>query len=876
MKNRLRLRKVCLVVLAVLLVFVMGTQQVEAAGIKKTEIKSVKVIGAGQVKLTWKKASGVSGYEIYQSTQKNKGFKKVATVKKSDTTSTKIKNMDGGKKYYYKIRTYKKSGKKTKRSGYSKVKSVKIVGLATVSPNTKPYLASYQKKSAYNKNTKQYFMLQSYLEYMEQCGGGTLTLKKGTYNIPGTLFIPSGVNLVLADGTVINKTNDAGSAKNLVSNRLFVFVEKAKKDRTNAVAGYKGAKDISITCKGTAQINTQTNSSVLLNLAHNNNVQISGIQFGLNGKTSKAISLLGCSNVTISDCTFTSAKKDGTAVVVDIPASEAKQNFKWSKADNTVCKNIKISDATFSKLDSGVETTRFMKGKYHSQVKVLSSNFKNIKEDAIRMMNWTNPTVQSCRFESIGGGAVVGSNTLAVGIRMYGCQNPVIQKNHFNNAERAIYVGFRENADKALKGQGNTSNTISESTLQGMLTSNTIGKMGDYFISYNDSNQKEIKYYWFPDKTKNYTMTANQSPYRNQYLTYKNYNATSRQYYVMKSYLEQIKRNGGGSLTLEAGTYKFFMGVNIPSNVKIILKDGVKINCNAGYALFTLADSDDLDAGVKYSKYNGVQNVSIEGPSGGSAQINANYSENATIIMLHSKNVTVKNLTFKNMNASKNHFIEVNGSSNVLIEGNQFLNSEYKNGFSNKEAINIDLPDINTGGIEARFTSYDCTPDSDITIQNNVFKNLPVAVGSHNYTPGKMHKRITIANNQITNMDYMAIRAMNWDAPVISGNTIDGIGDKMQGQAIWLQGVNAPKVKNNVVSNAEWFVQGNIAEYNDSNVDKSNSNYKKLYNYAAVKNTFSQADITTIGLPTNTLKPTVINKARNWNEVNGNYDIWTW
>lgn len=876
MKSRFGIRRACLVVLAVLLVFVMGTQQVEAAGVKKTEIKSVKVVGAGQVKLTWKKAAGVTGYEIYQSTQKNKGFKKVATVKKSSTVSTKIKGLDGGKKYYYKIRTYKKSGKKTKRSGYSGVKSVKLVGLATVGPNTKPYYASYQKKSAYNKNTKQYFMLQSYLEYMEKCGGGTLTLKKGTYNIPGTLFIPSGVKMVLEDGVVINKTNNAGSAKNLVSNRLFVFVEKAKKDKTNAVAGYKGAHDISITCSGTAQINTQTNSSVLFNLAHNKNVQISGIQFGLSGQTCKAISLLGCSNVTISDCTFSSAKKDGTAVIVDIPASKAKQNFKWAKADNTVCKNIRVSDCTFSKLDSGVETTRFMKGKYHTQVKVLSSSFKNIKGDAIRMMNWSKPTVQSCRFETIGGGAVVGSDTLAVGIRLYGCQNPTIQKNYFNNAERSIYIGYRENADKALKSQGNTTNSISESTVQGMLTANTIGKLGDYYISYNDSNQKDIKYYWFPDSTKNYTMTANQSPYRNQYMTYKNYNATSRQYYVMKSYLEQIKRNGGGTLTLEAGTYKFFMGVNIPSNVKIILKDGVKINCNAGYALFTLADSDDLDAGVKYSKYNGVQNVSIEGPASGSAEINANYSENAAIIMLHSKNITIKNLTFKNMNASKNHFIEVNASNNVLIQGNQFLNSEYKSGRSNKEAINIDLPDVNTGGIVARFTTYDCTPDNGVTIQNNVFKNLPVAVGSHNYTPGKMHKKITITNNQITNMDYTAIRAMNWEAPVISGNTIDGIGDGVQGQALWLQGVNAPTITNNVVSNAEWFVQGNVAEYNESNVDKTSQNYTKLYNYAKVQNTFSSSDITTIGLPTNTLRDTVLNKARNWNEGISNYDVWTW
>ena len=445
----------------------------------------------------------------------------------------------------------------------------------------------------------------------------------------------------------------------------------------------------------------------------------------------------------------------------------------------------------------------------------------------------------------------------------------------FNNAERSIYIGYRENADSALKSQGNTVNSISESTVNAMLKNNTIKKMGDYFISWAVPSEKDVRCYWFADSTQNYTMTANQSPYRNQFMTYKNYNSSTRQYYVMRSYLEQMKRNGGGTLTLEAGSYKFFQTITLPSNVKIVFKDGVKITCTPGIALFTMVDPADSDAGVKYKGYSGVHDISIEGPATGSAVIDVNYSENAAMILLHSKNITIKNITFKNMNGSKNHFIEVNGSNNICIENNIFTGCKYTAGRSCKEAINIDLPDINTGGIDAKFTTYDCTPDNGVVIRNNTFKNVPVAVGSHNYTPGKKHKGISVTGNKMYNMDYTAVRAMNWDAPVICNNIIDNIGTDSYGQAIWLQGINAPKISGNVVSNAQYFVQTNVAEYTEVNIDKTNPNYKKLYSYARVFNEFNEADAGTIGLYNNTLT-NVTEFVRHWIEQGETkkYEIW--
>ncbi|MDD5952683.1 MAG: fibronectin type III domain-containing protein [Oscillospiraceae bacterium] len=71
------------------------------------KVSSLKATAASKaVKLTWKKSSSISGYEIQYSTSKN--FKSVKTVKVSKSkTSYIIKSLKGSKKYYVRIRAYK-------------------------------------------------------------------------------------------------------------------------------------------------------------------------------------------------------------------------------------------------------------------------------------------------------------------------------------------------------------------------------------------------------------------------------------------------------------------------------------------------------------------------------------------------------------------------------------------------------------------------------------------------------------------------------------------------------------------------------------------------------------------------------------------------
>lgn len=79
--------------------------------------------GKGYAVIKYKKVAGATGYEIYRSTKKGKGYKKIAVTRK---TSYKHKKLKGKTTYYYKVRAYRKVKGKKVYSAYSKVKSVKI------------------------------------------------------------------------------------------------------------------------------------------------------------------------------------------------------------------------------------------------------------------------------------------------------------------------------------------------------------------------------------------------------------------------------------------------------------------------------------------------------------------------------------------------------------------------------------------------------------------------------------------------------------------------------------------------------------------------------------------------------------------------------
>ncbi len=81
------------------------------------KVKTLKTSAVKTTSLTlkWSKVSGAAGYEIYRSTD-GESWKKIKSVK---TTSYTDKSLKKGKKYYYKVRAYRKADSKTYYGDFS-------------------------------------------------------------------------------------------------------------------------------------------------------------------------------------------------------------------------------------------------------------------------------------------------------------------------------------------------------------------------------------------------------------------------------------------------------------------------------------------------------------------------------------------------------------------------------------------------------------------------------------------------------------------------------------------------------------------------------------------------------------------------------------
>lgn len=81
--------------------------------------------GKKRARVSWRRIKGVSGYEIYRSNKKAKGYKKIRTAGRVSITSYTNKRLAGKTRYYYRVRAYKIVNGRKVYSSYSSPKSVK-------------------------------------------------------------------------------------------------------------------------------------------------------------------------------------------------------------------------------------------------------------------------------------------------------------------------------------------------------------------------------------------------------------------------------------------------------------------------------------------------------------------------------------------------------------------------------------------------------------------------------------------------------------------------------------------------------------------------------------------------------------------------------
>lgn len=327
----------------------------------------------------------------------------------------------------------------------------------SITPYTKPCSKKILKYSTYNKYTKNYYTMLSYMQYFEKYGGGTLILKRGTYYISNSVAIPSNVNLIFEDGVVINKGATTGTRKYKAAQSMFQLVQPSKIKKKNAYSGYNGVKNVNIIGQGNVVINMRyINKSTAIVCGHGQNIQIQGITFR-NMYTGHFIEVDAINGMKISNCKFISSKRsavlNGEAINLDIPDKNT-QGFNniWSRADKTPNNNILIENNLFYGLDRAIGSHKYsqwsINGKYvthkgqvyHTWITIRNNRIINTRSDPIHVLNWRNVVITNNYIAN-----VVKNSHYYRGILAGGAIDLTIKNNYFENMYRPLEVMVTKN-----------------------------------------------------------------------------------------------------------------------------------------------------------------------------------------------------------------------------------------------------------------------------------------------------------------------------------------------------------------------------------------------------------------------------------------------
>lgn len=364
-------------------------------------------VSAAKIKLNATKKTIVKG-KTY-TLKLNKAKKKQVKWKSSNKAVAKV-NSKG------KV-TAKKMGTATVTAVYKKKKytcTVKVVGPTyTISTSTKPCSKTYRKSRDYNSSTKHYFVLRSYMEKLEKAGGGTLVLKKGTYTISNTIYVPSNVKISFKSGVkLIKGMKTTGKCRFKASATMFQLVEPTlgnQKSVSNAKKkkAYSGVHDVSFVGKNTMIDMQGYDNGIAIVMGHNKNITVSGITFQGMSRKNHLIELNSSQNVTISNCVFhagtagTGTDYQKECINIDYDYQQGFNNV-WASHDKTHCNNILINQCTLTNSVRGLGSHVYSPdGYYHTNIKITNSIFRNIDKTLVQARSWKNFDVSNTTYEGI-------------------------------------------------------------------------------------------------------------------------------------------------------------------------------------------------------------------------------------------------------------------------------------------------------------------------------------------------------------------------------------------------------------------------------------------------------------------------------------------
>ena len=383
-------------------------------------------------------------FTISKKTVKKRAGRRIikrTVITKNSITAKRIAQMKNNtvKKVTHYYVTFSNDGKKQKRLFYYRDKSDNNLYLR---PETRPYRERYTDEDTYRGNTKGYYQLRSYMEQLEYCGGGTLTLKKGTYYISNAVCIPSNVKIVFEDGVVIKKTKAIYQTELDNHKVIFIFVPPSKEKKKESVSGYGGTHDVTMTGIGNVVIDCNNKLPGRgMDMGHCRNIVIENLTFH-NQYGSHYIELNSSQNVIVRNCNFwkfRDYKGDTYKEAINIDGTDYAVNgfnHVWSKHDKTVCQNIEITNCKFTDLGTAIGSHTYVANQgqqcYHTNIRITNNVFFGSTNCAIRALNWKNVLIADNSFRDIG----IQNGEKNFSIFMGGVIDATVTRNAFAN----VYV----------------------------------------------------------------------------------------------------------------------------------------------------------------------------------------------------------------------------------------------------------------------------------------------------------------------------------------------------------------------------------------------------------------------------------------------------
>ena len=372
--------------------------------------------------------------------------------------------------------------------------------------------------------------------------GGTLKLKKGTYKIPGTIYVPSNVKIVCANGVKIKKTKATGTKKVKSTKFLFQMISEEKASGKQNTGKYAASKNASIQGNGKVIFDMgNVNGATAVFVGHASGITVSGVRFR-NKKGGSYIWIEGSKNISVRQCVFERKKdvsglKNRMAVRLET-SNQTTSDFsgKWYKKDNTVNKKVKIENNQFLGADVGIGTTKSVvleknkqtKEYYQTSITIAANTFTNTKKAPIYAVLWKKPTIKKNVVKRNG-----AEKRASAGMLGFGVEEPSFTANQISGCSYAVKFDRAKNSGKGKK-------FPSVMSVIGVTAANKIAatKVDDLSHYYVPNETARILY--FRNRTeKNFTITTATEPYQEKYTDASDY--TKRKvYYTLMSYMEQL------------------------------------------------------------------------------------------------------------------------------------------------------------------------------------------------------------------------------------------------------------------------------------------------------------------------------------------------